>query len=240
MKEVAGRLIATPASDHLVYELSDMIDGVLYPSTCFSKFQMPRGRKLIDALANDPLSPTGEKILNAVCYTKAQISDYLDSYSDSTSDVVAEVAAAMRVERNGLLSERERMNADQEQFRSDMRKEYAQKMDAFVEKFIGDYSRDITAAVSSTCGIYFLRKGASIVYVGQSVNVYIRASQHRATKDFDSVDFIPCPRERLDELEGFFIRLIRPSQNGYDAVTENGAPKSSIWGEVVSMPWSMF
>jgi hypothetical protein len=154
------------------------------------------------------------------------------------SDVVAEVAAAMRVERKGLLSDRERMSADLEQFKLDMRKEYSDKMTAFVEKFIGDYSRDITAAVSSTCGIYFLRKGPAIVYVGQSVNVYIRASQHRATKDFDSVDFIPCPRERLDELEGFFIRLIRPAQNGYNGATENGAPKSSIWGEVVSMPWA--
>lgn len=67
-----------------------------------------------------------------------------------------------------------------------------------------------------TCGIYFLRNGFEIVYVGQSVNVVSRVATHRAEgiKEFDSWHVLPCEREELDELEAEFIQMMKPKYNG--------------------------
>lgn len=67
--------------------------------------------------------------------------------------------------------------------------------------------------------IYFLLKDGEVVYVGQSVSVFDRLLSHlnemrsEAAKDFDSTSFIPVPKDRLDELEQLFIRVLRPKYN---------------------------
>ena len=62
-------------------------------------------------------------------------------------------------------------------------------------------------------GVYFLIDGDKVVYVGQSVNVYARISQHH-DKLFDSFAFIPCKKNLLDSLESLYIHVLRPSLNG--------------------------
>ena len=64
------------------------------------------------------------------------------------------------------------------------------------------------------CGIYFLLRGDAVAYVGQSVSVLGRVSDHRRTgKVFDSFAFAPCPREQLNTLECLYIRLLNPPDN---------------------------
>lgn len=67
-------------------------------------------------------------------------------------------------------------------------------------------------------GIYFLVKGEEVIYAGQSVCPIARVIGHRAEgiKEFDYAVFLPVPKERLDEVEGAFIRVLKPPLNsGY-------------------------
>lgn len=67
-------------------------------------------------------------------------------------------------------------------------------------------------------GIYFLVKGDEVVYAGQSVGPVARVISHRneGAKNFDYAVFLPVPKERLDEVEGAFIRVLKPALNsGY-------------------------
>lgn len=64
--------------------------------------------------------------------------------------------------------------------------------------------------------VYFLVREGRVVYVGQTrVGWPARIEQHAAdpNKDFDDVWFIRCPMESLDEVEGRYIREIRPEYN---------------------------
>lgn len=63
-------------------------------------------------------------------------------------------------------------------------------------------------------GVYFLLLGDEIVYVGQSVNIYTRVTQHLATKNFDGFAYIPCAKDSLDVLESLYIHVLRPKHNG--------------------------
>lgn len=71
------------------------------------------------------------------------------------------------------------------------------------------------------CGIYFLVRGAHVVYVGQSVSLLSRVSQHRREKQFDGVLVLPVSgpmgsrpdQARLDAVEGAFIRYLRTPLN---------------------------
>ena len=62
-------------------------------------------------------------------------------------------------------------------------------------------------------GVYFLIKDQKVVYVGQSVNVYSRITQH-ANKKFEKFAVIPCAKESLDVLESLYIHLFKPELNG--------------------------
>ena len=62
-------------------------------------------------------------------------------------------------------------------------------------------------------GIYFLVDAEKVVYVGQSVDVYSRISQHK-DKVFDRYAFVPCPVSSLDRLESLYIHLLQPLLNG--------------------------
>lgn len=63
-------------------------------------------------------------------------------------------------------------------------------------------------------GVYFLVKGASVVYVGQSTNVHSRVHAHSAYMDFDGIAYIKCSKENLNKLESLYIHMLRPRLNG--------------------------
>lgn len=69
--------------------------------------------------------------------------------------------------------------------------------------------------LSSLCGVYFLIRRAEVVYVGQSVNVFSRLTQHmkggRIT--FDSFNVVPCAPDKLDGLEAHYIAALMPVHN---------------------------
>jgi hypothetical protein len=236
MKEINGNMVATPASQHEVYCINDMEDGVLYPAGCFASFQMPRGRTLSDALAKDPMAPKPTLLVNSKCFSKAQIEEYVNSYSDDFGPAQIEISALARSCKDKMkdaISEAQEAAKDAEKKAQAV---YDEKLRQFCDKFINDYTTSLKCADSEMCGIYFLKREGRIVYIGQSVNVYARVAQHRKDKDFDSVDFLPCDKSKLDDLEGFFIRLIKPELNGWNDDKIHGAPRSSIWGDVVSIP----
>lgn len=61
--------------------------------------------------------------------------------------------------------------------------------------------------------IYFLLDKAEVVYVGQTTNGVGRPFQHAKDKKFDSVKIIPCPKEKLDEMESVYITKYNPKYN---------------------------
>lgn len=63
------------------------------------------------------------------------------------------------------------------------------------------------------CGIYFLIKDNEIVYVGKSIHLHRRLSNHRKAKDFDRAFFVECHKDDLNYLEKHFIRLFCPRLN---------------------------
>ncbi len=77
----------------------------------------------------------------------------------------------------------------------------------------------------SVSGVYFLVSKNEIIYVGQSVNVFSRISQHK-DKKFDRYVFIPCAVDALDKLESLYIHYLQPRMNGRDCRGEMCAPIS--------------
>ncbi len=64
-----------------------------------------------------------------------------------------------------------------------------------------------------TEGVYFLYDQGTLVYVGESNNIYGRIGQHiqSGEKKFDSFEIYPCnDRKRL---EGFLIETLKPKYN---------------------------
>ncbi len=64
-------------------------------------------------------------------------------------------------------------------------------------------------------GLYFLIKGTTIVYVGQSTDIYARIAQHSqdVLKEFDSFSVLECPTEHLASPEAHYIYKFRPPLN---------------------------
>jgi len=69
------------------------------------------------------------------------------------------------------------------------------------------------SAFDSPSGVYFLCKGADIVYIGQAKSILHRLSSHKREKEFDSVYFISCHIEQLTPLETALIHFYRPILN---------------------------
>ena len=69
-----------------------------------------------------------------------------------------------------------------------------------------------------TCGIYRItERSTNLCYIGQSINIERRWTQHRRkwSKDlFDYEVLIECPPEHLDELEVFLIEELDSHRNG--------------------------
>lgn len=79
--------------------------------------------------------------------------------------------------------------------------------------------------VGELSGVYFLIKGNKVIYVGQSVNVFSRVSNHEI-KDFTHVSWVPCEIDGLDALESLYIHILRPEFN-----SKNG-PDGGMWAPV--------
>ena len=106
-------------------------------------------------------------------------------------------------------------------------------LSGMVHKLTGQtlYSeQDIVSAsivAPKVCGIYFLIYNGNVVYVGQSIHIWSRISQHiSASKIFDRVAFIPCDQKHLDLLESLYIHFLRPELNG--AVAPNGIKSAPL------------
>lgn len=65
------------------------------------------------------------------------------------------------------------------------------------------------------CGIYFLICEEQIVYVGQSVDIFKRLREHRKEgyKKWDRFSMIPVRKEKLTEVETWYIQHFRPKYN---------------------------
>lgn len=84
---------------------------------------------------------------------------------------------------------------------------------------------DISKVAWLRAGIYFLCRGAQVVYIGQSIRVASRVGQQLAQgKEFDRAYFLGWPAFDLDRLEGAFIRLLRPPLNSLDMGVPRGEP----------------
>jgi hypothetical protein len=70
-------------------------------------------------------------------------------------------------------------------------------------------------------GVYFLRLGEVVVYVGQSQSVVRRIAAHIGKKPFDSMLIMPVPKEALSSVERYWIRKLQPiwNQSGNDSQT---------------------
>lgn len=64
-------------------------------------------------------------------------------------------------------------------------------------------------------GVYFLINNGEIVYVGQSMNVHKRISEHarQKEKEFDAFHYVVCDPAMLDELENAYIIALAPRYN---------------------------
>lgn len=67
--------------------------------------------------------------------------------------------------------------------------------------------------VCNVSGIYFLCKNKKILYIGQTVNIHNRLSQHLKNKEFEDVFFVPVHRMFLDEVERSLINHFAPPLN---------------------------
>jgi hypothetical protein len=75
-------------------------------------------------------------------------------------------------------------------------------------------------------GIYFLCEKRTIVYVGQSINIFSRISSHRSEgeKRFDSVMAIRCKKENLSAMESALIAILKPRYNWIESIGEFCVP----------------
>ena len=64
-------------------------------------------------------------------------------------------------------------------------------------------------------GIYFLVRGNSVVYVGQSINILRRVEEHRRTKAFDSFAYLICDKSELNILESLYMLSFRGDKDEY-------------------------
>ena len=240
----------------------DIRPELWYRRSAFSQFRFHRGRLLSDALLHDPLAPISvqnPRLPKQFFVFGSDVLAYLASYDDAPM----EERAVQKQRESDLANMKKRIENAEEYARIAMqesdanalkkyegklmeyRRDYEGKLREFgdfrtslMERVMDHLSKeaiDITKAASLSCGVYFLKHEGQIVYVGQSVSVYNRVSAHRKYKKFDQVSFLPCKQEELNNLEGFFIRLLMPKLNGHSRDGVHGAPSSSLWQEVVEL-----
>lgn len=94
-----------------------------------------------------------------------------------------------------------------------------------VEQHLGPFDDCHPLRTADYAGVYFLFRRRSIVYVGKTKSVATRISQHRVSKDFDTVLVMRVPEELLETIEMQWIKRLRPKLNHRDTLllpeTEN-------------------
>jgi len=74
--------------------------------------------------------------------------------------------------------------------------------------------------------IYFLTKGESVVYVGQSVSLMARLATHmKLGKGFDGVFYVPVDKSQLLAEERKYIEQFKPELNNESFCTWKNRPK---------------
>ena len=209
-----------------------------YSRGCFEQFLFHRGRKMSEALGNDPAAPAPIKVgANALVVKGSDVLAYLASYGDGVIDYAVEVNRRLgdAVASFQRKFDRDRKNMLEEN--ETLRRQSAKLALEAVYRFIDGNTIDITKHASATCGIYFLKFEGQIVYVGQSKSVYSRVSTHKTAriKKFDQIIFMPCEQKNLNDFEGFFINLLRPKYNGGIMDRAYGAPRSELWNDVIEL-----
>lgn len=66
--------------------------------------------------------------------------------------------------------------------------------------------------VQRTCGVYFLCRAGTVVYVGQSIHIEARLPAHRQIAH-DAVHVIPCEPHQLKVMESRYILALQPVEN---------------------------
>lgn len=215
--------------------ISDIKPDDLYVKGCFDNLRFHRGRVLSEALRSDPLAPEAlphPARRSATVYLGQDIIDYLSGYSDEMMPAAVEMDAY----KAELDREYDAMKIDL-QYKVDraMREAHSEIL-RVVKLHLEKATLSITKEAQLSCGVYFLRHKNETVYIGQSVSVHARVAAHKKSgKEFDEVLFLPCERQELNNLEGFFIRLLRPRLNGYSTGGHQAAPSSQLWDTVSSI-----
>jgi hypothetical protein len=83
------------------------------------------------------------------------------------------------------------------------------------------------------CGVYFLLRQDTIVYVGQSINVLTRIADHKreGIKNFDRIFVVQCSAVELNHLEALYIDKFRPIHN---TVIPPVSPNATAWEGTLS------
>jgi hypothetical protein len=233
-----------------IMSVEDIRPDLWYRRSAFSNFRFHRGRLLSDALLHDPVAPISvqnPRQPKQFFVFGSDVLAYLASY-----DAPLDVGTVQKQRESDLANMKKRIENTEEYMRlaieeceASARKRYDEKLRDFgsfrasmagvVMEHLKRETIDITKPASLSCGVYFLKHEGQIVYVGQSISVYSRVSAHRRDKTFDMVSFLPCKREELNNLEGFFIRLLMPKLNGHGREGAHGAPASKLWQDVVEL-----
>ena len=232
-----------PAGQANLRFISDIKPDAWYGKGCFANFIFHRGRNMQEALLHDPLAPKGRPhptYLTRTIYLGSSVIEYISSYSDaaiSVAEEVDQIKKASRVELNREIETIKRRLIVEHEAALKSIGDTREAILNLVSNHLASSVIDITQATKLHCGVYFLKDQGEIVYVGQSISVYNRVSQHKSQnfKKFDSVTLLPCKPEELNNLEGFFIRLLKPKLNGHSRDGVHGAPSSWLWGEVVHL-----
>jgi|TARA_R110000824_G_scaffold55225_1_gene152250 hypothetical protein len=85
------------------------------------------------------------------------------------------------------------------------------------------------------CGVYFLVKSDRVVYVGQSIKIGARITEHSKTKDFDAYAYISCSKDKLDVLESLYIHTLNPEYQGRSGYKKSIIAAPYSFAQLVSM-----
>tara|TARA_Y100000296_G_C5043976_1_gene191330 strand:- start:173 stop:541 length:369 start_codon:yes stop_codon:yes gene_type:complete len=67
--------------------------------------------------------------------------------------------------------------------------------------------------IERLCGVYFCFQGDELKYIGQSINVLNRVTEHKRIYGYDSYAWLPCPEAELLAVESIYIRKFQPPDN---------------------------
>src|SRR5687767_1064639 len=79
-------------------------------------------------------------------------------------------------------------------------------------EFLEGWRMKIEVTERNWTGVYHLIKDGTVVYVGQTTNVFRRIGSH-CDKDFDAFEFFPCSVAELDAVEQEHLKRLAPTLN---------------------------